>query len=136
MPDFINSLYGKKLKRLRQTIDAKQGVIASRLNISQQAYSNLEKGKTNFSEKTIKEICLIFDITYHDFIILEDNLLDSVLSSKKTEKEASFQKLLEHYELELLKSELNNVKLEQKINHYIPYQEVPAEEAPPIYVLI
>ena len=139
MTHFTSTIYGKKLKFLRNQIDATQYAIAANLNMSQQAYAKLERGKINFTPKRIREICVIFNITLHDFAILDDSLLQKQLSIKShigNDGDATFNELNKHYEILFLESELRNVKLEQQLKNYKPFQEMSNEDSPPIYVMI
>jgi transcriptional regulator with XRE-family HTH domain len=67
MNEPINTSHAKKLRYLRKVLDKKQTEIASHLNISQQAYSDLENGKTFFTDETIEKIASYFKITSADF---------------------------------------------------------------------
>ena len=60
MQKTTNINYAKKLRFLRTTVGVKQATMANKLNISQQAYSVLENGKTHFTDKLIRSICVIF----------------------------------------------------------------------------
>lgn len=139
MTHFTNALYGKKLKNLRNQMDATQASIAADLNMSQQAYGKLERGKTNFTVERVHQICAIFHIAYNEFVIVEDSLLQKSIS-KKTNKakieDLAMNEINKHYEFLFIESELRNIKLEQKIRNYIPYKEVSKEDAKLIYVMI
>ncbi len=139
MTHFTNALYGKKLKNLRHQSDATQEAVAANLNMSQQAYGKLERGKTNFTVERVHEICTIFKISYNEFVIVEDSLLQRSIS-KKTNKSNNedfiMNEINKHYEILLIESELRNIKLEQKLRKHIPYQEVSKENAMPVYVII
>lgn len=139
MTHFTNALYGKKLKNLRHQMDATQEAVAANLNMSQQAYGKLERGKTNFTVERVHQICAIFNIPYNEFVIVENSLLQKSISKKtnKTKSEDSaMNEINKHYEVLLMESELRNIKLEQKIRNYIPYMEVSKEDAKLIYVMI
>lgn len=74
MSNLINLSHAKKLRVLRKSSDLRQSEIAEALNISQQAYSKLEKGETSFTDSTIEKIATFFDITPAEF----ENLLEGV----------------------------------------------------------
>lgn len=64
----INLIFANKLQELRKDSGYKQEVVAKALKFSQQFYSKLEMGKTNFSPKIIKAICLFFNISVANFL--------------------------------------------------------------------
>ena len=63
-----NSLLAKKLKELRVEKNAKQTDLATALNISQQGYSLLEAGKTNFTATMVTKLCAFFEVTVDEFL--------------------------------------------------------------------
>jgi transcriptional regulator with XRE-family HTH domain len=56
-------LYAKRLER-----QMKQQDLADSLGLSQQAYSNLERGETSFSDEVIEKICHTFGISVEEFM--------------------------------------------------------------------
>jgi transcriptional regulator with XRE-family HTH domain len=67
MKENANHFYAAKLYKLRREADIKQPQLAAFLGISQQAYSKLERGETNFSREVIEVICKYFKIPIEDF---------------------------------------------------------------------
>lgn len=67
MSDLMNLSHAKKLRYLRKVYDKKQIDIAKALSVSQQAYSDLENGKTYFTDDTIEKLSNYFKITPADF---------------------------------------------------------------------
>ncbi len=63
----MNLSHAKKLRYLRKVYDKKQIDIAKALSVSQQAYSDLENGKTYFTDDTIEKLSNYFKITPADF---------------------------------------------------------------------
>ncbi|GAA0876281.1 hypothetical protein GCM10009118_26910 [Wandonia haliotis] len=59
--------HARKLRFLRKQHDKKQLEIAHFMEMSQQAYSDLENGKTAFSDETIEKIAQFFHISPADF---------------------------------------------------------------------
>lgn len=59
--------HARKLRFLRKQHDKKQLEVASFMNISQQAYSDLENGKTVFSDEAIEKIAQFFHISPAEF---------------------------------------------------------------------
>ena len=52
----------------RETLNYTQAYVASKLGISQNAYSKIESGQTNFSVKRLYEIVHILEANVVDFI--------------------------------------------------------------------
>jgi transcriptional regulator with XRE-family HTH domain len=67
MSDLLNLSHAKKLRYLRKHFDKKQSDIAKVLSVSQQAYSDLENGKTYFTDEAIEKLASYFKITPADF---------------------------------------------------------------------
>ena len=67
MNDLINLSHAKKLRYLRKVSDKKQIDIAAALSVSQQAYSDLENGKTFFTDEIIEKLSYYFKITPAEF---------------------------------------------------------------------
>jgi transcriptional regulator with XRE-family HTH domain len=69
MSKTLSALHGQKLCWLRFTNgNSKQVVIAKELGISQQEYSEYERGKRQFSEEFINRICKYYKIDLADFL--------------------------------------------------------------------
>ncbi len=69
MKDNTNLFYATKLYKLRRGADVKQPQLANILGITQQAYSKLERGETNFSDEVIDAICKYFRISVAEFLL-------------------------------------------------------------------
>jgi transcriptional regulator with XRE-family HTH domain len=67
-------IYAHKLHFLRRSANIKQPEIAEVLNISQQAYSKLERGETHFSDEIIDAICDYFKITAPEFMQTSESI--------------------------------------------------------------
>jgi transcriptional regulator with XRE-family HTH domain len=63
----INNITSK-LRLRRQTMNYTQAYIAGKLGISQNAYSKIESGQTNFTVKRLYEIAHILETNVADFI--------------------------------------------------------------------
>ena len=63
----INNITNK-LRLRRQTMNYTQAYIAGKLGISQNAYSKIEGGQTNFTVKRLYEIVYILEADIADFI--------------------------------------------------------------------
>lgn len=61
-------MYLKRLKDLREDVDAKQTTIAQFLGITRQQYSLYETGKRDIPAEYIKELAVFYD-TSSDYIL-------------------------------------------------------------------
>ena len=132
MKAMTNSDYGKKLTLLRTAIFAKQIDISSQLNMSQQAYSNLENGKTHFSVSIINKLCVIFNITFQEFITMHELVSPITI----THPDNNTLKILElHHKKITLEKDIRIVQLELELKKH-KRRPVISEEPAPIYVMI
>jgi transcriptional regulator with XRE-family HTH domain len=81
MKENTNLLYATKLYKLRRDADIKQPQLAEFLGVSQQAYSKLERGETNFSDDVIDAICHYFKISVSEFVHATDKSKSSSKSA-------------------------------------------------------
>lgn len=63
----INTISGKMRLR-REDLNYTQAYVAGKLGISQNAYSKIESGQTNFSVKRLYEIAHILETSITNFI--------------------------------------------------------------------
>lgn len=132
MGESLNSIYGKKLIHLRTILLIKQEEMAAKFNITQQAYGQMEKGKTNFTVKKIEKICEIFNITVQDFITLEVPTLQ--VKTKDTDS-VTITILKKHHEIALLEKDIRIGELEIE-NKYLRGNKKPIKDPAPVYVMI
>ena len=57
-----------KIRSRRETMNYTQAYVASKLGISQNAYSKIESGQTNFTVKRLYEIVYILEANVTEFI--------------------------------------------------------------------
>lgn len=105
----IDVSYGKKLKLLRINQFKTQKDMAIKFKISQQSYSDMEKGKTRFTETKIKKVCKFFRISFADFVILENK--QRKINEKKKDSYA-IRVLKQHYEVKILEKQVRIGELE------------------------
>ncbi len=67
MVNHLDIEYAKKLKELRTQSNDKQYKVAAYIGIGQQDYSELENGKTHFTDHLIKQLCSFFKISITEF---------------------------------------------------------------------
>ena len=63
----VNSITNK-IRSRRETMNYTQAYIAGKLGISQNAYSKIESGQTNFTVKRLYEIVNILEANVLDFL--------------------------------------------------------------------
>ena len=126
--------YGKKLRLLRTSIYAKQSDIASKLNISQQAYSHLENGRTHFSVTIIHKICDVFHISFQEFMTLNAQSLQLANSANDS---FTMRILQAHYKKMILERDLRIVQLELELKKYKKHKTPSIDtKSSQVYVMI
>ena len=138
MKSFINSYLGQKLKVLRESSNRKQKDLALILNTTQQSYSKIENGKTNFSDALITKICDTFQITPIEFISSQNMLsknITLVSSNKNHMEDLSTRILFASLKKQLIEKELRIVELELEVRKHKRYK-IDTNDFKPIYVMI
>ena len=102
MSELINLSHAKKLRYLRKTFDKKQTDIAKVLSLSQQAYSDLENGKTHFTDETIEKLSSYFKITSADF---EKSLEQTYIGGSNSNNNSQINNTIDY---KLMESALNS----------------------------
>lgn len=64
----FNLIFANKLQELRKEHNVKQEVLAKELKFTQQAYSKLERGASNFTPQILKKICNYFGVSANTFL--------------------------------------------------------------------
>jgi transcriptional regulator with XRE-family HTH domain len=115
-------LYAARLYQLRRMSGAKQPELASLLNISQQAYSKLERGETHFTDAIIDVICAYFKISITEFVMLNKNFIIS--SSAERVEPVPIGTEAYNVESELLKILVEELKqLREERRFYLQHME-------------
>jgi transcriptional regulator with XRE-family HTH domain len=65
MPDYWND----RLKHFRETAGMTQAELSTKSGVSQSLITNLEKGKRNFTQKSLSDILRVLGRDYHDLFI-------------------------------------------------------------------
>ena len=73
----------EKLYRLRRHLDLSQLYIASCLDITPEAYSKIERGKTTISVLRLQQIALIFGLEDWEILQLDADALLMLLMERK-----------------------------------------------------
>lgn len=116
MTAHLDLVYAEKLRRLRAAKNDKQEAVAMELGITQRDYSDLENGRSHFTDGLIAKICLTFKVQEAAFrrveltpalssfleVLTEYGLVDAgrervakdleILIYKKTIKELQYEK--------------------------------------------
>ncbi|RYD95601.1 MAG: XRE family transcriptional regulator [Sphingobacteriales bacterium] len=79
----ITDICAKKLKTLREINDYTQAYVANQLDISQNAYSLLEKGATKITLERLEELAILYKTTPQDLIT---EGYESVLSQSRQDQ--------------------------------------------------
>jgi transcriptional regulator with XRE-family HTH domain len=128
---------GQKLKKIRQMMGRTQSEMAFKLNITPQAYSRMERGKTGIDIERLKKIAAGLDLTFEDlYKFNENNFILKVNPKQGDEKgnglkfqlndyesEKSIEILLkmidsQQKEIEFLRTQMDNLtKLLNKLQH-------------------
>jgi transcriptional regulator with XRE-family HTH domain len=70
----FNIILANKLQQLRKEHNVKQEVLAKELEFTQQAYSKLERGMSNFTPLILKKICSYFSVPATTFLNTDNHL--------------------------------------------------------------
>lgn len=76
----------KMFKQKREELNMKQTEVAEQADISNNFYSNIERGKTKPSVETVLKICTVLQLSL-DRIIFYDKMTNQELKSKEINKE-------------------------------------------------
>jgi transcriptional regulator with XRE-family HTH domain len=68
-------MIGEKIRKVRTIKGYSQEYVSDRLNISQPAYSDIEKNKNKVTYETIEELAKIFEIELMDLINFDERLV-------------------------------------------------------------
>jgi transcriptional regulator with XRE-family HTH domain len=59
---------GERIKKLRELKGLKQELVAEQLGMSQQSYSDLERGKTDIPFSRIEQLAKVFELKPHEIV--------------------------------------------------------------------
>lgn len=74
-----------RLKLLRIEKGYTQAMMAEKLNVSQQTYSNIEKGESRLDVNLIKQICALFQVSADYLLGLDDHKESASVVKKRSE---------------------------------------------------
>lgn len=89
----------ENIKNIRELKNYTQEYMAERLNISQAAYSKIEKGKTEITLLKLEEIASVFEITIEDILRFKNDLR---FDEKKSNEDEIMTKHCPNYFIEQL----------------------------------
>ncbi|MCC9065696.1 helix-turn-helix domain-containing protein [Flavobacterium piscisymbiosum] len=121
-------MIGEKIRKIRIIKGYSQEYIADLLEISQSAYSDIERGKTKINLVRLKKVALIFELEVNYIMDFNDNqfLRKSIqTSSKQIDNEKEMIVELFNKERELYREQIINLKneiayLRSKLDEKIP----------------
>lgn len=95
---------GQKVRQIRELKGYSQEYIASKMSVSQRAYSKMENNETRLDWNKISRIAEIFGIEPHELSSFDDNLIfKNCIQSGKIEQINNNmpEKLIEQYEIRI-----------------------------------
>lgn len=108
---------GTKIKRIRELFGKTQEEIATKLNITHQAYSRLERGETSIDTDRLEQIAQVLGISVEDIYRFDEKKL--VISGNTNNGEAKENSL--HFTLTI--NEECNIKLVNSLEKTIQQQK-------------
>lgn len=93
----------ENIKNIRELKNYTQEYMADRMDISQAAYSKIEKGKTEITLLKLEEIATVFEITIEDILRFKNDLC---FSEKKSNEIESFTKHYPNHTEQLYKDKI------------------------------
>ncbi len=94
----------ENIKNIRELKNYTQEYMADRLNISQAAYSKIEKGKTEMTLLKLEEIATVFEITIEDILQFKNDL--SSIGKKASECGIETRHFSNHFVEQLYKDKI------------------------------
>ncbi|MFH7014705.1 helix-turn-helix domain-containing protein [Flavobacterium sp. FlaQc-47] len=109
-------MIGEKIRKIRIIKGYSQEYIADLLEISQSAYSDIERGKTKINLERLRKVALIFELDINHIIDFHENqFLTNKIQAKSNEIDNNEKrKLTELFDIEreLYKEQIINLKNE------------------------
>lgn len=81
--------FAHAIKRLRKQHGLTQQQLAERLHLSLNGYTNLERGKTQFNEKRLRQIAQVFGMSYQTLLrelVVDNSSYTQMIDLKKIEQ--------------------------------------------------
>lgn len=110
---------GLKIRQLRELRGFSQDYMASRLSISQRAYSKIERGEIKLDWNKISEIAVILEMDPVSLVSFDEHLVFSALPvSRKSEllQDGIPQKIIELYEERIAALEKEIIFLREQLS--------------------
>ncbi len=131
MENYVNVYLGQHLKNLREKNNMKQSEAAIFFGITQQNYSKIERGKVNFSDKILNNICNSFNLTPSDFLNYQQGASEANLAENKDVDKALIDQLKWRIKMMNLKIADLEIEVRQYRRNFIV-----GDDGPPIFVMI
>lgn len=82
----MNRIIGNKIRSIRNIRSYSQEYVASKLGISQNAYSKIERGETAITDRKLNMIAEVFDVTKEEILNYNDDFLIKTKALTNIEK--------------------------------------------------
>jgi transcriptional regulator with XRE-family HTH domain len=94
-------MIGEKIRKIRILKGYSQEYVSDKLNISQPAYSDIEKNKTKISLETVKELAYLFEVDLMDLINFDESQIFNNTFNENSNGFFNVQKVIaENFEFE------------------------------------
>lgn len=107
---------GQKIKKVRELRNFTQDYVASKLGITQEAYSKIESNKTNVSIQKLEQISQVLEVNIYDLMSFDEKTIFYNSAEKQTNtnigvvQTSSTEKELYERIIEQLKGEIQFLK--------------------------
>lgn len=108
----LNQKFARKLKILREINNYTQEYVAGVLDISQNAYSLIEKGTTKVTLDRIEVLAELFNVTPSELITINDNFYAKVLSSEEKPAHSNLPPSLSSFEKRMYEQTINRLEVD------------------------
>ncbi|WP_417940810.1 helix-turn-helix domain-containing protein [Flavobacterium sp. RS13.1] len=104
MKNIMTDRVKENIKNIRELKNYTQEYMAQKLDISQAAYSKIEKGKTEITLLKLQEIATVFEITIVEILQFKNDL--SPIGKKENESESKTKHCHNHFVVQLYKDKI------------------------------
>lgn len=73
---------GQRIKKMRELKNFTQGYVAEKIGISQAAYSDIEKDKTDVSMSRLEQIATVLEVTPTNILTFDEKIVFNVQENK------------------------------------------------------
>ncbi|PIF33327.1 helix-turn-helix protein [Flavobacterium sp. 9] len=107
-------MIGEKIRKIRIIKGYSQEYIADLLEISQSAYSDIERGKTKINLERLREVALIFELDVNYIMNFHENQFSTKTIQTNSKEIDNEERIVEVFDIEreLYKEQIANLKNE------------------------